>query len=134
MRVINGRFPSLLLASKASVEANGFSFAARVASLVLFLLFMVFAHEGRTQPGHTVRFINGYWFNGTSSTKKRLRRRRRCLFAGVLTYQRTIDLRGGYVVPPFTEAHNHNVESLNNIDALIANISTSRNCLREESE
>ena len=121
MRVINGRFPFVAPRIKGERGGNGFSFAARVASLVLFLLFMVFAHEGRTQPGHTVRFINGYWFNGTSFDKKTA-----YVVDGGLSFrwrahvQRTIDLRGGYVVPPFTEAHNHNVESLNNIDALIA--------------
>jgi len=74
MRVINGRFPFVAPRIKGERGGNGFSFAARVASLVLFLLFMVFAHEGRTQPGHTVRFINGYWFNGTSFDKKTIAR------------------------------------------------------------
>jgi hypothetical protein len=33
---------------------------------------------------------------------------------------KTIDLHGGYVIPPFGEAHNHNVEGLNDIDKLVA--------------
>ncbi len=31
-----------------------------------------------------------------------------------------VDLEGGYVVPPFGEAHNHNVEPLNNLPKVIA--------------
>jgi predicted amidohydrolase YtcJ len=32
----------------------------------------------------------------------------------------SIDLHGGFVVPPFGEAHNHNIEASSRIDALIA--------------
>jgi hypothetical protein len=32
----------------------------------------------------------------------------------------TLDLHGGFVVPPFGEAHNHNIEASSRVDALIA--------------
>lgn len=56
-------------------------------------------------------FTSGLWFDGHS-------------FQGVLTFGKpgsidtVVDLSGGYVVPPFGEAHNHNVEPLNKIDLL----------------
>jgi hypothetical protein len=73
------------------------------------------------QPTKTIAFANGRWYNGRSFERK-------TAFAtdGVLSFRRpahvdlTIDLGGGFVVPPFGEAHNHNVEPLNNLDALIA--------------
>jgi hypothetical protein len=66
-------------------------------------------------------FINGYWFNGMSFERKT-----GYAVGSELTFRhpqevdRTVDLHGGYVVPPFGEAHNHNVETLNNVDLLIA--------------
>ncbi len=66
-------------------------------------------------------FINGLWFNGSGFEAKT-----GYVVGSSLSFRRqkhideTIDLRGGFVVPPFGEAHNHNVESLNKIDPLIA--------------
>jgi Amidohydrolase family len=65
-------------------------------------------------------FTNGLWFDGNRFT-------RRVAYAvdGNLTFRRpahvasTIDLAGAFVVPPFGEAHNHNVESLSRIDPLV---------------
>jgi hypothetical protein len=69
----------------------------------------------------TTAYINGLWFNGTSFERKigyvvgeHLSFRRPAMV------DRTIDLHGGFVVSPFGEAHNHNVETLNRVDALIA--------------
>jgi hypothetical protein len=58
-----------------------------------------------------VAFVGGRWFTGTSFAD-------RTVYAvdGVLTFESparvdsTVYLAGGYVVPPFGEAHNHNVE------------------------
>jgi hypothetical protein len=55
-------------------------------------------------------FINGRWFDGRKFVEKRF-----YSAAGILTAKRparvdrTIDLAGKYVVPPFGEAHNHNL-------------------------
>ena len=73
------------------------------------------------QSERVIAFTNGLWFNGS------IFEARIGYSVGVsLTFHRpahideTIDLQGGFVVPPFGEAHNHNVESLNKIDDLVA--------------
>jgi SAM-dependent methyltransferase len=59
----------------------------------------------------TYAFENALWFDGT-----RFRPGTFYSASGTLTFQRpatvdeTVDLRGRYIVPPFAEAHNHNVE------------------------
>lgn len=68
-----------------------------------------------------IAFTNGLWFNGRSFA-----RRTAYAVGDYLTFHRpariesSVDLGGGYVLPPFGEAHNHNVEPLNSIDALVA--------------
>ena len=72
--------------------------------------------DGLTQTltsfsGKVYGFVNGKWFNGRSFEKKTFFTQH-----GILTADRPalvdsiIDLTGKYVVPPFGEAHNHNVE------------------------
>jgi len=66
---------------------------------------------GKAHAGPAYAFVNGNWFDGTSFVK-------RVFYSedGVLESARpgridsVIDLGGKYVVPPFGEAHNHNVE------------------------
>jgi hypothetical protein len=68
-----------------------------------------------------IAFTNGRWFNGRGFEP-------RVMYAvdGLFQTQRpgavdtTIDLQGGYVVPPFGEAHNHNVEGSSRTDATLA--------------
>ena len=56
-------------------------------------------------------FVNGQWFDG-----QKFRRQKFYSVNGVLTAKKppgmasVIDLTGKYVIPPFGEAHNHNVE------------------------
>ena len=63
-------------------------------------------------------FINGQWFDGNG-----FRAGDRYIVDGVFSSTRpakldlTTDLAGAFVVPPFAEAHNHNVES-SRIDAV----------------
>jgi imidazolonepropionase-like amidohydrolase len=65
-------------------------------------------------------FVNGNWFNG-----KNFKRKTFYSVNGVLTEKRpakideTIDLSGGYVVPPFADAHNHHFDSPRLIDQQI---------------
>jgi amidohydrolase family protein len=69
----------------------------------------------------TVAFVNGHWFDGKTFMAKRA-----YSVDGNLTFRKpariesAIDLAGGFVVPPFGEAHNHNVEPLNKIGPLAA--------------
>lgn len=68
----------------------------------------------------TLALVNGRWFDGEAFAP-------RVMYAvgGVLTRQpparidETIDLARGFVVPPFGEAHNHNVEGAWDVDARV---------------
>jgi imidazolonepropionase-like amidohydrolase len=72
--------------------------------LLLVLLVAVAAHA---EP---LCFTHGHWFNGKTFEARTL-----CTSDGVFVTRRppnarNIDLQGAYVIPPFAEAHNHNVE------------------------
>lgn len=64
-----------------------------------------------TASKRNVQFINGQWFDGKKFTARTF-----YSVGGVLTSKRpsdvdaVIDLKTGYVIPPFGEAHNHNIE------------------------
>ena len=68
----------------------------------------------------SVAFVNGLWFDGRTFVPKTA-----YAVNGDLTFHKpariesTVDLFGGYVLPPFAEAHNHNVEPLNKIVPLV---------------
>ena len=55
-----------------------------------------------------VAYLNGHWWDGERFVDK-------TVGAG-----EAVDLKAGYVVPAFGEAHNHNVESLNDLPKLVA--------------
>jgi hypothetical protein len=66
----------------------------------------------KTLPGEAAYFfVNGQWFDGNGFTRETW-----YAVEGKLTQTRPagpieiIDLAGFYIVPPFGEAHNHNVE------------------------
>ncbi len=66
------------------------------------------------------QLLNGRWFDG-----ERFHPDTFYSAGGVLTrsqpavVRRIVDLGGGYVVPPFGEAHNHNVQGEWNVDAVV---------------
>ena len=68
----------------------------------------------------TYEFKNGKWFDGRGFKEKTF-----YSIAGRLTAKRptgideTIDLSGGFVVPPFSDAHCHHFDSSYNIDQQI---------------
>jgi hypothetical protein len=72
-------------------------------------------------PAQSTAFVNGLWFDG-----QRFVHRTVYAAGGNLTFRQPaaigipVDLAGGYVVPPFGEAHNHNVEPLNKIGPLVS--------------
>jgi hypothetical protein len=94
--------------------------------LVLFAVALIalpaFSQSPSTIPADikVTAFTNGRWFDGHS-----FRKRTGYAVSRLLSFRRpshvdaVVDLRGGFVVPPFGEAHNHNVEPLNKVDALI---------------
>lgn len=69
------------------------------------------ATAGVAAPQRNFQFLNGRWFDG-----KKFAARTFYSAGGILTSKKparvdsVIDLKGGFVVPPFGEAHNHNVE------------------------
>lgn len=66
---------------------------------------------GQRPSSKTYEFANGQWFDGQD-----FRRKKYYSVGGILTAQKpgkidhVIDLTGKFVIPPFGEAHNHNVE------------------------
>ncbi|WP_447984743.1 hypothetical protein [Nitrospira sp. Nam74] len=68
----------------------------------------------------TYAFINGFWFDGQSFHPHTFYSVNGILTRTTpVTVHHTIDLANGYVVPPFGEAHNHNVEGRWIIDTVI---------------
>ena len=73
-----------------------------------------------TAATRTYEFINGQWFDGHA-----FRRRVFYSVGGVLTEKKpravaeVIDLKGGYVVPPFADAHNHYISGPFNVDKIL---------------
>ncbi len=88
--------------------------------LFLILLYPDRARPQITEPGNPVlEFTNGRWFDGNVFREKTVYVVNGLIsFHSARHFDRVIDLSGGFVVPPFGEAHNHNVEP-NKIDALI---------------
>lgn len=90
------------------------------AGIVVSLLLLGLS-TGASPAATTTAYINGYWFDGSHFS-----RRTAYVIGEALSFHRpkrvdtTVDLQGSYVVPPFGEAHNHNVESLNDVPKLIA--------------
>lgn len=85
------------------------------------LLLLLLAAQAPSSP--VIALVHGHWWTGAGFQDRTVYVR-----DGVLAFRRpalvdsTIDLAGGYVVPPFADAHNHNVEYTNpaRTDALLA--------------
>ena len=84
-------------------------FAVPRMSILLFPLLTACAAQSPAPPEY--RFENGLWFTGETFEP-----RTGYVADGVLIFteaplrvETTIDLAGGYVVPPFCEGHNHNL-------------------------
>lgn len=77
--------------------------------------------RGRSEGEPVLALVGGSWLVGASFVE-----RTGYTLDGVLTFVRparvdsTIDLAGGYVVPPFGEAHNHNIEPSSRFDRTLA--------------
>jgi len=84
--------------------------------MVRVLVLILFSLPSAAQ----VAFINGVWFDGSGFSPKT-----GYAVDGHLTFHNpshidsTVDLAGAYVIPPFGEAHNHNVEPLSKMDILV---------------
>ncbi len=90
----------------AAISAFGGVLRARVKVLLFACLPAMTAHA------ETVEFRNGRWFNGRG-----FQERTAYAVEGILSFQRpslvdrSVDLGGRYVVPPYAEAHTHSLSS-----------------------
>src|ERR1700737_1771910 len=91
------------------------------ASTIVFLLPAVLCPAETSAAATATAYVNGSWFDGSGFVS-----RHAYVIGETLSFQRPrridaiVDLEGGYVVPPFGEAHNHNVEPLNDLPKVIA--------------
>jgi hypothetical protein len=77
----------------------------------LFLATALWVTGAAQQPAPAVHFVNGLWFDGNGFAPADW-----YSVQGTLTHRpvksaETVDLHGGYVVPPFGDAHEHNFDS-----------------------
>ena len=91
---------------------------------ILFTIFITlilgFSAAAQQTPKN-YEFTNGNWFDG-----KTFKRKKFYAANGFFTAKRpskideTIDLANGYVIPPFADAHTHNLDGKNDLDKMIA--------------
>lgn len=90
--------------------------------LIFLLLPSSFSSQTQSEAAEekVFKFTNGKWFDG-----KNFQRRTFYVVDGVLTQQQpskideTIDLANGFVIPPFGDAHTHNLDGTFNLDNII---------------
>jgi hypothetical protein len=103
-------------------NTKDFTRRAFLASTVAALAGMATGIKGMSQqsPSKVYEFVGASWFDGKTFRPKRF-----YSVGGVLTSRKpvrvdsVIDLTNKYVVPPFGEAHNHNIEYSGRIDEVI---------------
>ena len=102
-----------------------FGMRACVCCLLALLSFAgnsVLSAEPASNAGAVTRFVNGQWFDGTGFIKTDF-----YVEGGVLTHHpsersayQTVDLHGGFVVPPYGDAHEHNFDGLRGLAEVTA--------------
>jgi len=102
--------------------------ARSINRMVLFCAFVLFFTVAINRPSHaqtvsqktkTYEFINGNWFDGQGF-------KRRVFYSidGFLTNKRpakideTVDLKNRFVIPPFADAHTHNLDGLRDLNRI----------------
>jgi hypothetical protein len=66
---------------------------------------------GATPPPRNIALINGQWFTGSTFERRTVYSvARRFASARPKRIDETLDLAGTWIVPPFGEAHNHNID------------------------
>lgn len=74
----------------------------------------------KNKGSKTLKLINGNWFNGKSFEKKTV-----WVKDGLLSFENTekvdtvIDVSNRFIIPPFADAHNHNLESKHELEKRI---------------
>ena len=80
--------------------------------LIIALLLLSICSQGLSIKQQNYEFANGKWFDGQKFVARKF-----YTVGGRLTARKptrvdkTFDLAGKFIVPPFAEAHNHNLES-----------------------
>ena len=90
----------------------------------IFLLSLIsFTSQIHSQKadGPSMQLTNGLWFNGTEFVQRTVwvKDRKLQFSAGNHVYDTIIDLTNQFIIPPFAEAHNHNLESDYNLESRI---------------
>lgn len=82
------------------------------------LAFSGLSQAGAQQAPANVALTNGRWFNGTSFETRAVvySVKGRFAFTAPARVDQTIDLAGTCVIPPFAEAHNHNITGIEALD------------------
>ncbi|HKQ53131.1 MAG TPA: hypothetical protein VJT74_12225, partial [Pyrinomonadaceae bacterium] len=103
---------------------NKIKLTAFLSVLWLISSFQPLCVLSQTQSNDSTRkiykFINGRWFDG-----EKFQRQTFYTVDGVLTKKKppvideTIDLANGFVIPPFADAHTHNLDGTFNLDKMI---------------
>ena len=83
-----------------------------VAVCVALLTVGACAHRGSKAPEAQFRLVNGQWFDGRTFVRRDMAVADGKLQTGAVRGGEVVDLGGGFVVPPFCEAHNHNLPAL----------------------
>lgn len=79
-------------------------------SLVLLLGLLLPTVMWAQEQSKCIEFVNGYWFNGKGFEKMTMYSINGVFeVSPVKQVDTIIDLSGKYIVPPFAEAHNHNI-------------------------
>lgn len=101
-------------------KLSNISFAALIFALTGGMFAPVFSQSSAAAPiVKTYEFTGGNWFDG-----KTFKRKTFYAANGVFLKKRpprideTVDLQNGYVIPPFADAHTHNLDGKANLDKL----------------
>ena len=92
------------------------SSAAVLSAVIALLLGLPASSAQRTEPAaarapENLALINGQWFNGSGFEPRTVYSvDGRFTSARPARLDRTLDLAGAWIVPPFGEAHNHNID------------------------
>jgi imidazolonepropionase-like amidohydrolase len=93
----------------------------RIPVAILAVLLAACAGTGAAPQPELTAYINGHVFDGERFRSAPLVvSNGRFVEADAASASRTVDLQGGYVVPPFCEAHNHNLGDAEENEATIA--------------
>lgn len=79
-------------------------------SITTVIGFVSLVGIAQVASAETVRYINGHWFIGEKFEKRDVAVLDGKIVAG-RDAVKTVDLRGGYVIPGLAEAHNHNLQN-----------------------